>query len=590
MNPISIHRQIKGALLLIAAWLLTGTQVLALPGDIDTQFGKDGIVTTGFGSGSDWGQAVAAQSDGKVVVAGFSITRSGTTPIAVSRYNADGSLDKTFGKKGRVITALHPVANAIQGVALQADGKIVLAGAIWNLGFFDFALMRLNADGSPDSTFGTNGGVVTSIDARDDMGNCVAIQPDGKILVSGYSFNGVVSNNEPARYNVALARYNPNGMPDAGFGTGGVAITPMNASVDDWQGLALQSDGKILIATNQWNGADYDCALLRYYPNGSPDTAFGTGGKVLTSVGDHDDFATGVGVQGDGKIVVGGYSDQGSAALGSDWDFAVMRYNADGTSDTEFGAGGRRLTDFRTFNDIAMALLIQGDGKIVLAGLAGSYPDSTFALSRYTTDGKADTSFGSGGRVRTVIGKRGGLGVAVARQGASRILMAGMSVTGIKGGTPKFDFALARYRSRSDADALISSSQLGMLTGDGIFNKSGTRQNLKIGIDRGQTHKFLVTIQNEATQPQSFRVTGAPKSDSFTVKYLDEALKDITRRVVSGSYLLENIPIGASRTITMEITVKPKAKPRSSRAFKVQVFSEDGEVIQDTVKAVATSR
>jgi uncharacterized membrane protein len=168
--------------------------------------------------------------------------------------------------------------------------------------------------------------------------------------------------------------------------------------------------------------------------------------------------------------------------------------------------------------------------------------------------------------------------------------MAGMSVTGIKGGTPKFDFALARYRSRSDADALISSSQLGMLTGDGIFNKSGTRQNLKIGIDRGQTHKFLVTIQNEATQPQSFRVTGAPKSDSFTVKYLDEALKDITRRVVSGSYLLENIPIGASRTITMEITVKPKAKPRSSRAFKVQVFSEDGEVIQDTVKAVATSR
>jgi uncharacterized delta-60 repeat protein len=183
------------------------------------------------------------------------------------------------------------------------------------------------AEGDLDTTFDSDGKVTTAIGASDNEAYSVAIQSDGKIVAAGSSKNG-------SNYDFALARYNTDGTLDTNFGTGGKVITAIGSSTDVAESVAIQSDGKIVAAGFSNNGSNNDFALVRYNTNGTLDTTFDSDGKVTTAIGSANDAAYSVAIQSDGKIVAAGFSNNGSNN-----DFALVRYNTNGSLDTSFGTG-----------------------------------------------------------------------------------------------------------------------------------------------------------------------------------------------------------------------------------------------------------
>ena len=336
-------------------------------GSLDTGFDSDGRVTTAIGSGADEAEAVAVQPDGKIVAAGYRAA-SGNDDFAVVRYNADGSLDTGFGTGGKVTTAVGSGASRAQAIAVQSDGKIVAAG----YGNDDFAVVRYNADGTLDTGFGTSGVVTTAIGSGADRAHAMAVQSDGKIVLAGYSHNG-------SDEDFAVVRYNADGTLDTGFDSDGKVTTAIGSGIDIGRSVAIQSDGKIVVAGHSNNGSIADFALVRYNADGSLDTGFGTGGKVTTATrSGANDLAYSVAVQADGKIVLAGFSDNGSS-----WDLAVARYNSDGSLDTGFGSDGVGTTPI-SGEDRAYAAAIQpDDNKIVLAGYSFKGSTNDFAVARY---------------------------------------------------------------------------------------------------------------------------------------------------------------------------------------------------------------
>ena len=287
---------------------------------------------------------------------------------------APGDLDATFGVGGRVTTdfALNGGSDDDgEDAVLQPDGKIVVAGT----SFFaasgggsgqNFTMARYNPNGSLDTSFGTGGKVASEVGGTISRGRAVALQPDGKIVVAGLTWVGVISN----FWDWALARYNADGSLDVTFGTGGVVTTDFFEGFDDAEDVLVQPDGKIVVAGEAelipGNFVSRDAALARYNPDGSIDTTFGAGGVVTTELGSNDSFSS-IAPQPDGKIVAGG-----SALFG---DFAVVRYNADGSLDPAFGSRGIVSTDFGG-SDFVSSVALQPDGRIVAAGSAFTAPDT----------------------------------------------------------------------------------------------------------------------------------------------------------------------------------------------------------------------
>ena len=391
----------------------------------------DGKVVTNFG-GNDYALSGTVQPDGKIVVAGYSSNGS-ENDIALVRYNADGSLDTSFGNDGSVTTSLGASNDVGQSVAVQADGKIIVAGYSENGSDYDFALVRYNTDGSLDTSFGS-GGIVTTQVAGDDVGLSVVIQPDGKLVVSGYG------GFHPDQ-NFALVRYNADGSLDASFGSGGKVTTSVLPSDDVGYSVIVQPDGKLVVAGRTYNGSNNDFALVRYNADGSLDAGFGDSGIVTTLVGSSHEEGYSVAIQPDGKLVVSGYS-----RIGSNEDFALVRYNTDGSLDTSFGSGGVVTTAVGASRDGGLNVAIQPDGKLVVAGYSlGSTYD--FALVRYNADGSLDTSFGSGGIVTTEVGTSDDLGYSVTIQPDGKLVVTGYSSNGLDA-----DFAVVRYNADGSLD------------------------------------------------------------------------------------------------------------------------------------------
>ena len=322
-------------------------------GALDMTFNSTGKVVTSFGAGADFAKAIAIQADGKIVVAGVVNISAGFSPVnrfAIARYNMDGSLDTTFGTSGKVTTAIgtNDSANA---VAIQADGKIVAAGSSNNW----LALVRYNTDGGLDTTFDTDGKVTADFGGA----NAVAIQADGKIVAAGTS-----------NFSFALVRYNTDGSLDTTFDTDGKVTADFGSA----NAVAIQADGKIVVAARSL----IDFTLARYNTNGSLDTTFDTDGKVTTDfLGGFDD-ASAVAIQSDGKIVAAGW-----AIISG---FALARYNTDGSLDTTFDTDGKVTTTINNMSNVASAVAIQSDGKIVAAGYLNLVTDDTdydFAVVRY---------------------------------------------------------------------------------------------------------------------------------------------------------------------------------------------------------------
>ena len=336
-------------------------------GSLDTGFGVGGKVITDMGSGEE-ATAVAIQSDGKIVVAGYTgidnVPPAPSLPqtFALARYNSDGSLDAGFGSGGRVSGNVNGRAYA---VAIQGDGKIVLAGefsisSTSGGDFSDFALARFDTDGRLDAGFGGTGQLTTDLGGGTNIARNIVLQPNGAIVVSGKPQGSAAGTDH-----TDLARYLPDGRLDASFGAGGKLVL---AGALVGEGLALQSDGNLVLVGSITIGTSPNIstrfALRRLGADGSPDTTFGAAGAVDTAFATSA-TANAVALQSDGKIVL-----VGTTALAANPNFVVARYDADGSVDPTFGPDGYLSIDFFGFTDAGASVLLQPDGKIVLGGLA----------------------------------------------------------------------------------------------------------------------------------------------------------------------------------------------------------------------------
>ncbi len=414
---LSVINTILAACALLAA----APASAAAPGDLDLTFGAGtGKVMTAIGSFAS-GNAIVLQPDGNIVVAGFCRGTS-NDDFCLARYQANGALDTNFNSTGRVITSIGSGDDTANAIALQPDGKIVVAG-FCNI---DFCLARYLADGALDTNFNSTGKVITPIGSGDDKAYAIALQPDGKIVVAGFCNN-----------DFCLARYQINGALDTSFGSAGngKVITSIGSGNDTANAIALQSDGKIVVAGFCEGTSNYDFCLARYQANGTLDTSFNSTGKVISPIGSSNDQAFAIALQPDGKIVVAGLCSNGS-----DWDFCLARYQANGTLDTSFNSTGKVISPIGSGFDYGRAIALQPDGKIVVAGYCDKSSDTDFCLARYHTNGTLDAGFGSGGKVFSPIGTSDDLGNAIALQPDGKIIVAGTCNNG-----SNWDFCLARY-------------------------------------------------------------------------------------------------------------------------------------------------
>ena len=308
-----------------------------------------------------------------------------------------GDLDLSFGHGGRVTTSVGTGnGGSLTAVGtIQSDGKVVVAGSANDNGNSDFALARYNNDGSLDSSFDGDGTLTTDLGTMNDYVNSVAIQPDGKIVVAGIVYD---SGADPLHQFFALARYNSDGSLDQTFDGDGKLTTNFGSSAVSTS-MVLQPDGKIVVAgrTQNISGSNSDFALARYNANGSLDTSFDGDGLLTTSggIGTGFDQANSLALQTDGKIVVAGETSRGGN------NFALVRYNSDGSLDNSFDGDGMLTTSFGSSNSVAKSVVVRTDGKIVVVGLGGN---EVLVLARYNSDGSLDGSFDGDGKLTTNFG------------------------------------------------------------------------------------------------------------------------------------------------------------------------------------------
>ncbi|MFT3896268.1 MAG: delta-60 repeat domain-containing protein [Thermomonas sp.] len=420
----------------------------AAPGGLDPTFGAGGRVLTDFNLSTDIANAVALQADGKIVVAGTTYTNNDFSgeDFAIARYNPDGTIDATFGTNGRVTTDFPGLAAEASAVLVQPDGKILVAGGAYPLFVFlgNMELARYNPDGSLDAGFG-DGGIVTTVFPHGSYASALALQPDGKILAAGTDYVNF-SSDASSDTDFAIARYEPNGSPDFSFGSGGQVATDFERLNDDAFAVLVRPDGRIVaVGSSRDPLSDYDFAAVRYMPDGQLDAAFGTRGRVSTDFGnDGFDRARSAALQPDGRIVVAGFAIRQD---GSHENFAAVRYLANGALDTSFSGDGMQQVSFGSCCQFANRVLLQGDGRIVLVGYPDSESaDSDFTLARLNRNGTLDATFGTGGRVRTSFGDLNGGAKDAVLQPDGRIVAVGFQAFFP---TPKgVQFALARYLSR----------------------------------------------------------------------------------------------------------------------------------------------
>jgi uncharacterized delta-60 repeat protein len=404
--------------------------------ELDPNFGSNGKVVTDFFGDANQAHAVAIQADGRIIVAGQAHTVPGHDDFAVVRHNVDGTIDTGFGATGKITTDFFGANDSANAVAIQKDGRIVLAGVAGNTFSSMFGLVRYNPDGGLDSSFGLNGKVTTNIGGFLSA-NAIAIGSDGKITVAGGSAVNAATSD------FTVVRYNADGSLDTSFGSGGVVITDFFGNADVANCVGLQQDGKVVVAgvaSSPEGATASQFALARYNSNGSLDSSFGTGGRVTVSFAGKGDAARALAIQSDGKIVVTGFA---TTPDGSSTDFALARLNANGSLDAGFGGGGKVITDFSGGPDSGNAIAIQLDNKIIVVGSTASGQGVAFALARYNPDGRLDASFGTSGVAATVFAGSD-VAAAVAIQQDNKIVAAGTAddpALGVAGQ----EFAVARY-------------------------------------------------------------------------------------------------------------------------------------------------
>jgi uncharacterized delta-60 repeat protein len=469
-------------------------------GLLDPTFGSGGVVTSSFTNYIDRAFAVTVQPDGKTVIVGDSTVSNSRTgqDFLVARYNPDGSLDTSFGSGGRTVTDFNKLTDHGQAVALQPQAtgpaKILVGGIaetkVRSGVSSDFGLVRYNASGTLDTTFGNSGKVMTDFGGK-DYGRSMTVQPDGKIILLGQI-------NAPGSFVLGLARYNANGTLDTTFGSGGKLVTSLPSTDSDTKvALQPQPDGTVKIVAAVGNiGPDgfERFVVARFNPNGTADTGFGSGGQVvLTPVpGTYHDLG-GLAVQGDGKIVVAGDTEQSGNS------FVAVRLTANGSLDTGFGSAGSGMIVVPPPAGYPVAsttdgggVAIQADGQILIgAKVYDPATVSSLAVLRVNGDhspngpaGTVDTGYGVGGyaitRVEYTDEPFGG--IAVGPDG--KVVAAGSAVRAYPSSTPT-DIAMVRF--------LASAPQVGSFTA--AQNTDGTTTLTASNITDGNPNATLTAVE-----------------------------------------------------------------------------------------------
>ena len=344
-------------------------------GSLDTAFNQTGTQTVDLGGGFQEAEAVALQKDGKIVIAGYNQPAgSGGRQMAVVRLNVDGSLDTSFNTTGKLLLSLGTASEQAAGVAVQADNKIVVAGQVTASSVSAMAVVRLNADGSLDSTFNGTGHVISTGLGGASSAVGVAIRPDGMIIVGGATNTSPMTATGPR---FAWWRYQTDGTVDATFGSNGLAIATFPGGGATAGGMAVGRDGRLVMAGL---GSNQSLAVARFNADGSLDSSFNSGGRVTTLVnGPVLNTGTGVALQADGKVLV-----TATALNSGNNDVALVRLNVDGSLDTTFNGTGGVTTDLGGTSDRAQAVAVQKDGRIVVGGRSG-LGGFDFALLRFNS-------------------------------------------------------------------------------------------------------------------------------------------------------------------------------------------------------------
>ena len=463
-NPTPLVRLFADAALGFVLVMSAAFAAFAAPGDPDSGFGQGGTILTEFDANAE-ARIVLAQPDNKIVAAGH-IVYPGANPsydFAVARYNPDGSPDTTFGTGGRTVTSIL-TRDIVRTGTLQPDGKILIAGSANG----DFALVRYNADGTLDTSFDGDGKVVTELAASDSGIRSVLVQPDGKIIAVGGDDN----------FYIYIVRYNADGTPDASFGSGGKVTTHAADQGVRGRTALLQPDGRIVVGGDYWvNGDSTNSALFRYHADGTPDNSFDGDGLAFYSLSASHDGVSKIFLRPDGKLMSVGttaniaenrldyafgvynangtpdtsFGDQGfkilpavgmigvSSALvqpdgkivvagtktdpfnGSLRRFHVARFDANAAFDPTFGNGGRYNLPVG-YSSTGFSVAIQTDGKLLLAGegMPVGTRKSHFAVNRLQGgNGAVPTSANITGRVIDDFKQRGFGGATVILTGGS---------------------------------------------------------------------------------------------------------------------------------------------------------------------------
>ncbi len=393
-------------LALLAISLLASAQ----PGTLDSDFDADGILILSTTGELHHAYSVAVQQDGKILIGGTTSIAS-HTGVFVARLFPDGSFDNSFGVNGVAQPTFTVPDISCHDIALQPDGKIVIAGNTVVGGSYSMFAARLDETGALDNSFGVNGASMFSIGTGQQFFNEMVIQNDGKVVLVG----AILGNDA----DLAIARLNTDGTLDNTFSFDGKLITDINGH-DEATGVQIDSNGKIVVV----GVSDNQSLLVRYTADGMLDNSFGINGKVVHEFSTtSNDRLNCLAIAGDGKLVVAGGSY--GAVLE---EFLVARFDSDGNLDNTFSFDGSVHTDFFGLNDKAQAILIQPDGKILVAGDVDDGNDK-IGMVRYDADGAIDNSFGTNGKVTTAVGSTTRLDDIVL-QPDGRILGVGLMFSG----------------------------------------------------------------------------------------------------------------------------------------------------------------
>ncbi|MCL0055718.1 fibronectin type III domain-containing protein [Dehalococcoidia bacterium] len=427
----------------ISQYIVSGS-----PGDFiatTTPFGSSGKVITDISANGDTLSSSAVDADGRLIFVGE--THNGSNyDFVVARYTAYGVLDTSFGEGGITTTAFGNGDDKATDVILDSSGRIVVSGYSYNGSDYDFAVARYDTDGNLDTTFSTDGKKTIDFYSNTDVAEAIALDGYGNIIVAGYAYAG-------DDVNAAAARIDSNGTLDTSFSDDGKNSIGFGNAIDIAWDVTVDSTNRVILAgeTNA-NGSDEDAALFRLTASGALDTSFSLDGGTHIDHGTDANRAYSVSLDSQDKLIIAG-----SANNGADLDFSLFRINSDGTVDSTFTA---TLTDFSLGSDIAKDSYIDGNGKIMLSGFSVDDGTSDFALARFNSDGTLDASFGNSGRTTVDFGSSDDRSYSVLGLSNGNILAAGNTDNGVSE-----DFALARLDSIGNLDSGLTTTISGLSPG-----------------------------------------------------------------------------------------------------------------------------